>query len=64
MHMFFMYIHVCTMYIMYLVMKAHLDCIIIFLSEKMCSCWRVSTMCFLRKHFSANDLVWSDFNFT
>ena len=40
-----------------LAMNGHLPCIMICFSEKMCSCWRVSTMCFLRRHLRANVLV-------
>jgi len=43
-----------TCYNAYLAIKGHLPFSMICFSEKMCSCWRVSTMCFLRKHFRAN----------
>ena len=39
----------------HLVMKGHLELIMIFFSEKMCSCCRVSTMCFFLRHLRANE---------
>lgn len=43
----------------HLAMNGHLPLSMICFSEKMCSCWRVSTMCLLRRHLSANVLLGS-----
>ena len=46
----------------YLAMKGHLPFTMICFSEKMCSCWRVSTICFFLRHLRAKVLVESFFS--